>query len=54
MFEWERLYRAEQGPNDPLLVQAQPLLTWLREAEEEEDEDEEAEGGEEEDGDDDS
>ena len=54
VFEWERLYRAEQGPNDPLLVQAQPLLTWLREAEEEEDEDEEAEGGEEEDGDDDS
>ena len=41
VWEWEQAYRAEHGPNDPLLLQAQPLLTWLKEAEEEEEDDEE-------------
>ena len=44
VFEWERAYKAEHGAGDALLVQAQPLLTWLREAEEEEDDEEEEDG----------
>ena len=52
VWEWETKYKAEHGESDVLLVQAQPFLTWLREAEEEEEDDDDGEEEEEEDGED--